>query len=233
MALNGLLNLSKSQFLECKVGTVITQGTSSCSNTPMQYCRECTWHRAGSQCAPNISATTVWNNYLGMYVGHFNRGSKIPLCFQMQTTKCKHQLGEIISKYCGNSKIAASKRWERKSKRTKDKKIKWSCTARSIFLGSLLISHAEIVGFFQDGKTLMGRGQVARRNGWGRTSGSLGLGHVGLLLLRGVLKNSRSTGHSGLLGAREKAALLLPDSGTLRDRFSVHSEAGRSTVCPE
>ena len=27
----------------------------------------------------------------------------------MQTTKCKHQLGEIISKYCGNSKIAASR----------------------------------------------------------------------------------------------------------------------------
>ena len=75
----------------------------------------------------------------------------------------------------------------------------------------------------------MGRGQVVGRNGWGRTSGHLGLGHVGLLLLRGVLKVSRSAGHSGLRGAREKAALLLPDS---ERGFCVHSEAGRSAVCP-
>ncbi|XP_059741871.1 probable serine carboxypeptidase CPVL isoform X2 [Bos taurus] len=72
----------------------------------------------------------------------------------------------------------------------------------------------------------MGRGQVVGRNGWGRTSGPLGLGHVGLLLLRGVLKISRSAGHSGLRGAREKAALLLPDSGTLREGSACTPKPG-------
>ncbi|XP_061270238.1 probable serine carboxypeptidase CPVL isoform X2 [Bos javanicus] len=72
----------------------------------------------------------------------------------------------------------------------------------------------------------MGRGQVVGRNGWGRTSGHLGLGHVGLLLLRGVLKVSRSAGHSGLRGAREKAALLLPDSGTLREGSACTPKPG-------
>lgn len=113
-----------------------------------------------------------------------------------------------------------------KTHKQRNKQIKWSCTTRSVFLGSLLISQAEIVGFFQDGKTLMGRGQVVGRNGWGRTSGPLGLGHVGLLLLRGVLKISRSAGHSGLRGAREKAALLLPDSGTLREGSACTPKPG-------
>lgn len=113
-----------------------------------------------------------------------------------------------------------------KTHKQRNKQIKWSCTTPSVFLGSLLISQAEIVGFFQDGKTLMGRGQVVGRNGWGRTSGHLGLGHVGLLLLRGVLKVSRSAGHSGLRGAREKAALLLPDSGTLREGSACTPKPG-------